>query len=264
MRAPLALAAVTSLALMGCKKVEPAPKELDDLLHFFLVEAESASDETMAEAFVNLDKAVDGGDLEEHWDGSVSDLTDDEVADFAPAGVTAANAAGIFLVNKIDCGMARMAELVTAKNQIELYGTYDDFSREWVSDVEAFRTKDEPTGTWEDDFTVTVLGITYDALTNGDGRWIPDLGDEESPFGATLVTRRIMPEPAVFENDRDVYNQDYRTEVYYARDGGVVHVAAMWREASFAGFDSDNEGIQRTVLNGMKDWDDDSEAACGN
>lgn len=259
--APLALAFVLAL---GCKKVDPAPKELDALLHFFLVDAETAEDETVAEAFVNLDAAVDGGSFEEHFDGSISDLTNDEIAGFAPEGVTGADAAGIYMVNWIDCDLPRMAELVTAKNQMELYGNYDEFSRDWTSDVEAFRREEELRATWTDDFTVTVIGISYDATTDGTGRWVPDLGEDASPFGSTLHTRRVMPAPATFENDRDFYDQDYRTEVYYARDGGVMHVVGMWRAASFANFDQDNEGIQRTILNGLKDWDDDSVEACGN
>lgn len=259
-----ALLVVASMLGPGCKKVDPAPKELDALLHFFLVDAETAEDETVAEAFRNLDEAVKGGSFEDHFDGSISDLTNEEIEGFAPSGVQGADAAGIYMVNWIDCDLSTMAELVTAKNQRDLYGNYDEFAREWTSDVAAFRAEDELRATWTDDFSVTVIGISYDARTDGTGRWIPDLGEDDSPFGATLHTRRVMPAPAEFENDRDFYDQDYRTEVYYPRNGGVMHVVGMWRSASFASFDQDNEGIQRTILNGLKDWDDDSVEACGN
>ena len=110
---------------------------------------------------------------------------------------------------------------------------------------------------------MTILRSTYSATTDGAGRWVPDLGAEDSPFGRALMTRRVMPAAAEFESGDNTYDQDYRAEVYYSREPGVtIHVAAMWREITVGGFDQDNEGTQRLVLNGMKDWDDDSEAAC--
>lgn len=253
---------LVALALVGCKKVEPAPKDLDALMHLFFAEHDEADDERMAEAFRNLDAEVKGASLDEHWTGGLTNLSRDEVQGLGPAGADPANATGILLVNRIDCTMAQMIELVTAPNQKELYATYDEYDRSYSSDIAAFKAGDEDSGSWEEAFTVTILGITYEADTLGSARRIPELDEEQSPFGATLLTRRTMPEPARFDNDRDSYPQDYRAEVYYPMKGGVVHLAAMWREASFAGFDSANEGIKTSVLKGMKDWDDLSAEHC--
>ena len=261
MRLPALL--IVALPLAACKKVEPAPKELDDLLHWFFTEHETAEDETVAEAFRNLDAAVDGATLEEHWDGSMTALTAEEVGDLGPNGTNPANAAGIFLVNPVACTLKQMERLLADRDQIELYGTYETYERTWVSDVPAWLDRDEDMAEWDEHFTVSILGIEYEADTIGLARRVPTLDDEQSPWGPTVFTRRTMPARATFQNDRDYYDQDYRTEMYYERSNGtVVHVAAMWREASFAGLESSEEGTQRLVLNGMKDWDDDSEAAC--
>jgi hypothetical protein len=263
MRTASLSALLLALPLVACKKVEPAPKELDELLHWFLSEHDSAEDETAAEAFRNLDAEIDGANLEEHWDGSMSALTKDEVDGLGPSGVDPANAPGIFMVNPVACTLDQLVELVTAKNQIELYETYETYERTWVSDVPAFRDGGDDLAEWDETFTVSVLGIEYAADTIGLARRVADLDDEQTPWGSTLMTRRTMPERATFDNDRDYYDQDYRAEMYYERKNGtVVHVAAMWREASFAGLDSTNEGTQRLVLNGMKDWDDLSEEHC--
>jgi hypothetical protein len=248
----------------ACKKVEPAPKELDALLHWFFAEYDTAEDEQAAEAFRNLDAVIVGSALDEHSDGSITDLSREEVGELGPSGESPLRAAGIFMVNPIECSLREMGELVTARNQIELYGTYDELDRSWDNDVEAFRKGNTDRATWFDDFTVTILGATYAATTNGAGRWVPDLGKEDSPFGRALMTRRVMPQTAEFESGDNSYDQDFRAEVYYSRQPGVtIHVAAMWREVDVGGFDQDHEGSQRLVLNGMKDWDDDSEKACG-
>lgn len=264
MRQPHLLLVLPLLAT-GCRQIEPAPKELQALMQFFFTEFETAEDETMAEAFRNFDDVVGGKDLE-YQEGFVDSL---DKADTDATGYThadPADAIGLFIVNPVACTMNQMVDLVTMKDQVGTYGTYEELTRTWVETVPEFKSGESLTGAWSDDFHYKngLLGIDYTATTEGAGRWIPTIDDEITPWGDMLVTRRVMPAPADNVKDDHSYPQDWRTEIYYERsNGNIVHLAAMWREATFGNLSHEDEIAQRTLLNGLKDWDSDSEKACG-
>lgn len=265
MRASLASLLPAALALStGCRQIDPAPAELGALVQFFFTDFETAEDETMAEAVRNLDELVGGASLE-YQEGYVDNLPQEALDATGYDHADAAEGIGLFMANPIACDMDRMVELVTMKEQVETYGTYDSFDREWTTDIAAFRTQEELWGGWEDAFHYKngLLGIDYTAETEGEARWIPDLDAEQTPWGAVLITRRSMVAPAVNENEEHSYPQDWRAEVYYQRpEGHIVHLAAMWREAVFGSLSHEDELAQRTMLNGLKDWDKDSDKAC--
>ena len=229
---------------------------------FFFTDFETAEDATMAEAFRNLDAAVGGADLE-YQRGSSACPEATDATGYAHADP--ADAIGLFIVNPVSCTMDQMVELITMKDQIGTYGTYESLDRTWVETVEEFARGNSPTGMWSDDFHYKngLLKIDYTATTEGNGRWIPASEDYESPWGDMLVTRRVMVAPAQNAEDDHSYPQDWRSEVYYERsDGQIVHLAAMWREAVFGNLSHEDELAQRTLLNGLKDWDDASTTAC--
>jgi hypothetical protein len=260
---PHPLLPLVPLAALGCRQIEPAPKELDALLRWSFAEYEDAPDETWAEAIRNLDKAVGGGQVE-HFDGTVTDLTREQVERTGITHADPSKAQGIFMVNPVACTLKQLTELVTARDQNGLYpGTYETFDREWTSDVEAFRAGREDWATWDESFSFDQLGIAYTADLEGGARRVPELDAEQSPFGPALINRRVMLRPADMEKDDHAYPQDWRVEIYYEREPGlVVHAAAMWRQADFGALNSDQEGTWRILLNGMKDWDDTSEKHC--
>jgi len=255
---------VLPLLATGCRQIEPAPSELQDLMKFFFTDFETAEDATMAEAFRNLDAAVDGGNLE-YQEGFVDALSKEATDATGYAHADPADAIGLFIVNPIACTMDQMVELVTMKDQIGTYGTYETLERTWVEAVPEFASGESPTGMWSDDFHYKngFLKIDYTATTEGTGRWIPASDDYESPWGDMLVTRRVMIAPAENAEADHSYPQDWRSEVYYERSTGeIVHLAAMWREAVFGNLSHEDELAQRTLLNGLKDWDDASSDAC--
>lgn len=263
MRQPHMLLVLPLLAT-GCRQIEPAPKELQALMQFFFTDFETAEDATMAEAFRNFDDVVGGKDLE-YQEGFVDSLSKGDADATGYTHADPADAIGLFIVNPVACTIDEMVNLVTMKDQVGTYGTYDELDRTWVETVPEFESGDSLTGMWTDDFHYTngLLGIDYTATTEGSGRWIPASEDYESPWGDMLVTRRVMVEPAVNAKDDHSYPQDWRTEIYYERsDGNIVHLAAMWREAQFGNLSHTDEIAQRTMLNGLKDWDSDSEKAC--
>jgi hypothetical protein len=73
----------------------------------------------------------------------------------------------------------------------------------------------------------------------------------------------VMTAPAVNVKEDHSYPQDWRVEVYYERsNGNIVHLAAMWREATFGSLDQEDELVQNTLFKGLEDWDKDSTSAC--
>ena len=254
----------TAIAAIGCREIAPAPEEQEALMQFFFTEFEDASDETMAEAFRNFDAAVDGANLE-YSEGIVSNLSPEDTDRTGYTHADPANAIGLFIINPVACTIDQMVDLVTMKDQVGTYGTYEEFTRTWVADVSAFQEEDSTTAIWEDEFRYIngILGIDYTAHTEGTGRWIPYIDDEATPWGSMLVTRRVMTTPATMDKEDHSYPQDWRVEVYYERSSGqLVHLAAMWREAVFGSLSHESELTQRTMLNGLKDWDTASDEAC--
>ena len=259
---PLAPLALLTLTLAGCRKLEPAPKALDDLFHYLWQNYDEGEDEQLAEAFVNLDKAVDGG--VELMEGQVSTLTRDEIGLVGLDHADPSKAQGIFLVNRVDCTLAQITKLVTNPDQDGLYeGTYEQYERTRTGEMNALRQGEVDVADWDVWFQVKLLGIVYEADLEEGARRTPEIDAEASPFGPTLVTRRFMTGPATFEKPDYTYPQDWRLEAYYeVKPGVVVHAAAMWREADFGAIQSSDEGVQRLVLNGMQDWDETSSAHC--
>ena len=81
-------ALLTVAAATGCKEIAPAPKEQQALMQFFFTEFDDASDETMAEAFRNFDKAVDGANLE-YSEGIVANLSKEDTDRAGKCSITA-------------------------------------------------------------------------------------------------------------------------------------------------------------------------------
>ena len=61
---------------IACKKIEPAPEDLDGLAHYFWDKFDEGLDEEIALAVINLEAAIDS----EGEEGTTSRLTDESVA----------------------------------------------------------------------------------------------------------------------------------------------------------------------------------------
>ena len=109
-------------------------------------------------------------------------------------------------------------------------------------------------------YSATILGTSYTADLLSGVRRIPEL----SPFGPALVTAAWLTGPADFDSDSKSMDQDYQVEIYYERSPGeILHAYGVWREADFgSGFTSNDEGVQRLLLNSLADWDDTTVELC--
>jgi len=214
---------------------------------------------------VNLHQAVDGDALAEIADGKVTPLTADEVVWLGlDRQVEPAEASGIHMVSPLTCGLETVDDIVTALEQGEMYDTFDEYERQYTSDAADYHARSVPTLSWTVEYSVTVpLAGSYTANLDAGARWVPSQGDTLSPFGPVLVTWSTLPEPAVFDTGDGVFDQDYRVEVYYEPESGkVVHTEALWRYMEAGVVSMSNEDIQRMVLNGFADWDEQTMVLC--
>lgn len=256
--------AIALVLLPGCNSPDPAPTTLDALLHFFWQEYEAGDDPYLAEGLRNLDGAV--GALEEGMEGTVTPLVVEEawMVDTSTRDVGAAQ--GLFVARTFACSLPVLEEILYQLDQDVLYpDVYDAYARAYTTDLGAYTGREVSVLSWTTDYTATLLGTSYDAHLLGDLRYVPDLGAEENPFGAFLLARVVMPEPATFEDGSDQsMDQDFQVEVFWERPGGIVaHAYGIWRQAVYAGgLDMASDGVQRLTLDNMSDWDDQTEVLC--
>lgn len=256
---------LAATALVACKGVEPAPKDLDALFHFFWQTYEEGDDALLAEGVRSLHEVVRAGRLDEVMDGSISDLSKDEAAIVGVDGRNPRHAAGLYLVRVFECDLEDLQEILAARDQDDQYpDAYESYERTYTSDAEAFAAHETATLTWEVEYRASVMGNEYESTILGGLRYLEARGEEETPWGPVLFARTWMPREADFENDGWSLDQDYQIEVFYERDSGtILHAYAIWREGDFGSWgDMDDESIQRIVLNNLADWDDQTESLC--
>ncbi|MEQ1567805.1 MAG: hypothetical protein ABMA64_19350 [Myxococcota bacterium] len=255
------------LFLTGCKGVEPAPTELDGLLHWMWQRYDETDDEAMAEALVNLDAAIDGASVDEPRDGTIARMTAEEAALVGVTDRDPQDAIGLYLVNAFPCEWDDLTRVLSYPQQEELYlDVYDTYARTFDagSARDPWLAGDQLRIDYDIDYSATVLGASYTVAARGALRTIPELDDEASPFGAFLVQRSYMPTPAVYAEETDKsLDQDYQLEVYWEHGGQIVHAYGLWRQANYGtGFDSESESAQRLLLNELADWDTTTSESC--
>lgn len=256
------------LSALGCKKVEDVPADLDGAMHFLWTHLEEGTDEELVSGVISLDGALGGATLEETTDGSISRLTAPEVE---PLGVTdrdPALAAGIVMGNLITCNVEMVAEILTWPEQDVLYpGVYQSYARTYHGDIGTFLDGGADTLEWSLDYGAKVISSDYTGHTEALMRRVGTeaFGEEETSITKAYVVRYFAPDPAVFEEGSSrTFEQDYQFEVYWNRGSGeTLHAYSMWRQANWGvGFTSEDESVQRLLLNGMADWDKDTDDIC--
>lgn len=243
--------------LLACRNIEPAPDDLDGLLHYLWANGRTGDDAQLAEAIENLDAAV--GDFTETTDGVVSRLSTEEADLVSPRGpFDPADAAGITMLNRFTCTPEQLDRVLIHAAQDELReGTYRAYDRRYTSDEQGYREGTLPELGWEVDIEATIVLSDYSEKLIGGIRRL------DTAVGPAFVQITWMPEAAVFDGNGNYWNQDYQLEVYYEQaPRDIVHLYGMWRELSVAGFTSENEGVQRQVLNGLADWDEATAQLC--
>lgn len=245
------------ISLTGCRGVDPAPADLDGILHWFWDHGDSSDVEEFAASVATLHE-VSGAALTEAVDGEVSRLSAEQTEAFGVAA-DPANAAGIFLLNPYACTASHLERVLIHLAQDELYeGVYDRYDRSYLSDEGAYLDRSTDRLGWEVDIEAAILGSGYSEHIEGTIRAV------DTPTGPALLTRTWLTEPATFEGGNKSWPQDWQLELYYEPEPGrIVHLYGMWREMDLgSGLSMDSGGVQRVTLNNLADWDRQTEVLC--
>lgn len=260
---------VCLLLLGACETIEPAPKDLDGLAHWFWLNYTAADDAEMADAVDKLHRALDADALEEPGQGTVSRLSSAELEHVEMQDRDPDPAVGLYITGVIRCGLGALEEVLWDLNQDEMYSeAYDSFERSYTSDFDAYRARDETILTWTATYEATPLpAARYRATMLGGLRYVPTLEDEEgSPLTPAIIQRSWMPRPAEYlDTDANEFDLDFHVEVYYQRgDGEIVHFYPLWRHLAFngIGLSTDDTSVQDMILDGFVDWDVRTEELC--
>lgn len=250
--------------VFACKSVDPAPEDLDGLIHYFWNNFE-AEDSAIHMGIVNFHDQIDGDTFAEIIDGSVTNLTVEQTAMVGKEESKTEKLSGVFFTSVVKCPLQDIEKNIYALNQDELHPeTYDDYTRIHTSDLAAFEARETNTISWQTNYAISGFGYAYEAQINGTLRYVN--AQEESPFGPVLISRSVLDSPAYFDEDSDSRGmfQDFQMEMYYQRaPGESVHLYAIWREMVMAGsIDFSAESSQRLVLDGLVEWDVDMENSC--
>lgn len=249
---------VFALLALACKPVDPAPESLDALLHYVWSQLDAGEDAELSDALDNLHAAIDGDTLEERIDGAVTDLSVEGAA-LVGVDLDPEAASGVFMARVLACDLGLLEEILASEHQEQLYeGVYSNYSREFLSDEEAFLAGTAPRVDWRNTYDTSVLGVDYGAITLGALRRVPEVDDGR----AGLISRAVLEEPVVFDGGQHHLDQDYHLEMYWPRGGELLHVYALWKDQKLLGFDDEGEGTQRIMLNNLSNWDNDTEALC--
>ncbi|MBX3225505.1 MAG: hypothetical protein KF795_33675 [Labilithrix sp.] len=162
---------------------------------------------------------------------------------------------GMLVITELDCSLAQIEKLAVAKNQADIYpGSYDKYKRTYQTNIQDFVSGSAPTVTWKTEYTVSLLGRTYEAVLTGGARRVAGAAPGG---GAMLVSRTVLDEPARFVAGGDAeFNQDYQLEAFYEiAPSRVVHYYALWREFRVGSLTSSDNLYINVILGNLVDFD---------
>ncbi|MCP4918178.1 MAG: hypothetical protein GY913_14795 [Proteobacteria bacterium] len=161
---------------------------------------------------------------------------------------------GVSLVNALEgCDLATVEDLVIALEQDELFDIFDHYDRTYTTSLEEWESEAVPL-TWTSDYGFSIpLTGTADATLLGEIRRLDD---------DVLAAVNVLAEPAVWEEEGNVFDEDFRLEAWVLVDGTPIHVEGLWRHMDAGAYNTENESIRNLVRNGIVDWDDQMMASC--
>jgi hypothetical protein len=246
--------------LLGCKSLQPAPTDLDELAHFFLAEFAQEDDNRLQEGSDNIARWYDTQGSAEGATGTVSTVQ--------PAGLEAMGLAsdldmsslvGVFeLITHPKCSVSDIDQIYVFEDQQLLFNDpYDAYERTYDTDVGCFLSGECAELSWTITITDSMLGksMTYDLLV-----------ELRRLTSGALLVRSWMPEPAVLEDgDESVtfFDQSYHIEVFSPRSSGSsLHFYAMWNSGGLQGVDTTGDFWINQHLSGLQDWNDRLDELC--
>lgn len=259
-----ALAIVTFTAI-GCKQVEPAPTELDELTHFFFLEFDTDETERLVEGLDNLDAWYEKNGDPEGLTGSLTDIDQshrDAVGLTESASFEYIN--GVFeLVPHQKCSVEDMGEINIFEDQPTLFpGQYEDYSRVYREGKQCFPKGECDYAEWVVSIQDSMVGktMTYDMVV--EMRRVR----REDGESAGILTRVWLPEPGLLGGEPDgntFFDQSYQIETVTPMSAkSNLHLYGVWNSGGLKGFDPDADIWTNQYLKGVEDWNDRVDELC--
>jgi hypothetical protein len=250
--------------LVACNKVEPAPADIDGLSHFFWQQFDLDDDDQLNAGISNSVLAIDPDNLQEPLRGTISNLSPEELSLIGKEDQDPNAMSGIFFANIVHCSLEDIEKAVYATNQDERHDGYEEYNREYTSDLNAYQSREVNRLTWQTNYTVNYLNKPLSVEINGAIRHVTGSA-ESAEQESSILARGVLTDDAYLgDSETTGMFQDYQLEVYFPiSQNESVHFFTIWREMVIgAGLDFSTEGMQDFVLDGMIEWDLDTEEGC--
>jgi hypothetical protein len=215
---------VLSVSLAGCKRREPAPTEMTDLVRYTFLHWEE--DELLPEAMDNLQRwLADNIDSEQANKGfELPDLSAEDVADVQRPDRDLALMIGATGAAPSPFPLSDHAATVVLDSQLfSNPDAYDSYVRHIEGDTGAFadgsglvRTRNE--------ITTTTLGITIPYVMIKDYRWV------EGESSRSILARSWVEERFCNEGGGSCLEQTFSVDVFFDEDGSTWRMTAAWNE----------------------------------
>lgn len=279
-RITAAIVVVLGLACSSCIFVAPAPapEGLEDLARFiwdrFDIKADTdvgVQDHELHEAVINLDKELADLNVDDDtpFKSVLEDLEEDRVKDLegmADRSDRIGLAQGMVAGNIVHCTMKQTENLALSEKSKEIHpDVYSEYEKTFDDDIESFADGTTDQIFWRLDYAIDEppVGNPYSAQARAGARRVKAVDDTISPFGDVFLTRVHLPQPAVFEGEGSQFDLDFQLETYFQReDGNLIHFYVMWRHMVLGPVDSSQDIFINASLDGMIDWDKETELAC--
>ncbi len=246
------------LAAAGCAEA-PAPEKITDFSKWLWRNYESADNDALANAIVQLNGTVTEVTADKPLKALITRLDQSDVTLVGLKG-EAKLAVGLLAVTESACTLAQVEKIHTSGDPGAVHpDAYKAYKRTFVQSRDDYLAHKLVRLDWDTELT---SNYATEKLKGG-VRFVADAGKVKSPFGAALVSRTFLKEPAVGSDSSTTWPQDYQIEAYYERSPGkVVHLFAVWRQADFSGLSTESSFLQNIQMGGFVDWDKEMEKAC--
>jgi hypothetical protein len=255
---------LATLAL-GCRPPDPAPTELDELVHFFFAQAQEQDHERIIEGGDNLLAWYEAGgfDGSDPFSGTVTDLVQAEVdvleeMEWSPDPELAA---GVYAISELSCDLAAAAAISLEPNQLEVFvDNYKAYDRSWDTDPDCYLDGSCDGVDWtseiEDNFVGNMGNMSYRVVVK-----LRRSRDEAGQPAAILI-RSVMPTEATDDVDWGGFEQSYHIETYLPHDGGLLHLYGMWSYGWAFDWDADHDFWPTQYAQGLEDFEQQLQTLC--
>jgi len=251
------------LALVGCRHADPAPKELDDLLHFFLAQYDLGDTELLLEGGTNAIAWFDAEAGHADSEGSISDLSQEEfLALGMPDDTSAEWLNGGYHLTLQQCTLSEIQAIYLEPDQSSLFpDNYISYSRNFGLGQDCFADGACNEIQWVSSIEDSLLGKTMTYDLNSGLIWQESETAETSQM---LLSRTVMPEPATIGSGDGsaFFDQSYQIEVFVPLEGLALHLYGLWNSGGLEGIDPEAPLWTNQYIGGLRDWDQRLDEIC--